>query len=177
VRARALAPSELALLKTVLRRHPEITSVRLFVSRAKKGTDTFRSDIDLALWDDIGMLKAQAIAADLDELPLPYRFDVQPFDSIKARPFREHIERAGIVLYTKDTSPDARPAGMSADEIEASIRELRDVEAYAGTHGWSRATSHIGILRPWWRWPFGKRKDRTGKPRSSFVSVIATTLA
>lgn len=96
-----LAPAELELLCTVFRDHPEIRAVRLFGSRAK-GTHTARSDVDLALWGDVDALQAEQIAAELDDLPLPYRYEVKPFDSIKLRPLREHIERVGIPLY-----PDA----------------------------------------------------------------------
>lgn len=85
-----LAPAELALLFGVFRRHPEITEVRLFGSRAK-GAHTRHSDIDLALWGNVDVLQAEDIAAELDELPLPYRHDVQPFNAIKLRaPPRPH---------------------------------------------------------------------------------------
>ena len=93
-----LTPSELALLHSVFRHHPEVTSVKLFGSRAK-GTHAPPSDVDLALWGDVDDLQAEAIAAELDELPLPYQYDVKPFDTIKLRPLREHIERVGITLY------------------------------------------------------------------------------
>ena len=93
-----LTPAELALLHGVFRHHPEITAIKLFGSRAK-GTHAPQSDVDLALWGDVDALRAEAIAAELDELPLPYHYDVQPFDAIKLRPLREHIERVGITLY------------------------------------------------------------------------------
>jgi predicted nucleotidyltransferase len=96
--APALTPPELALLRGVFRRHPEITAVKLFGSRAK-GTHAPSSDVDLALWGDLDALRAEAIAAELDELPLPYLFDVQPFALIKFPRLREHIERVGLSLY------------------------------------------------------------------------------
>ena len=98
-----LSPAEIALLRGVFQRHPEITAVKLFGSRAK-GTHAPNSDIDLALWGDVDDLRAEAIAAELDELPLPYRFDVQMFHTIELAPLREHIERVGISLY-----PEAAP--------------------------------------------------------------------
>ena len=49
------------------------------------------ADIDLALWG-VDVLQAETIAADLDELPLPYRFDVKAFEAIKQVSLREHIE-------------------------------------------------------------------------------------
>ena len=98
MKAIGLAPNELTLIAGVFRRHPEIRLVKLFGSRAK-GTHTRHSDVDLALWGDVDAIRAESIAAELDELPLPYRFEVQPFGSIKLLPLREHIERVGIVIY------------------------------------------------------------------------------
>ena len=93
-----LTSGEVAQLQSVFKRHPEITEVRLFGSRAK-GTHAAHSDIDLALWGSVDGLQAQAIAAELDELPLPYRYDVQAFNAIRFGPLRKHIERAGIQIY------------------------------------------------------------------------------
>jgi predicted nucleotidyltransferase len=78
----------------VLNLHPEVSQVKLFGSRAK-GCHTPASDIDLALWG-VDALQAEAIAAELDELPLPYRFDIKAFESIKQDSMREHIQRRGI---------------------------------------------------------------------------------
>jgi predicted nucleotidyltransferase len=99
-----LQPRETNLLLGVFRAHPEISEVRLFGSRAK-GTHSAQSDVDLALWGDLTALKAESIAAELDELPLPYRFDVLAFDLIKLQPLREHIERVGIRLYPENPAP------------------------------------------------------------------------
>jgi predicted nucleotidyltransferase len=92
---------ELALIKSVFRRHPDITGVRLFGSRAK-GTHTARSDVDLAVTGFNDPLKAEALAAELDELPLPYRFEVQASEKISHQPLREHIEREGIQIYPEN---------------------------------------------------------------------------
>jgi predicted nucleotidyltransferase len=94
----SLKPDELALLRGVFHRHPEITMVKLFGSRAK-GTHSPSSDIDLALWGEVDALSAESIAAELDELPTAYKYDVKPFHLIKLRPLREHIERVGITVY------------------------------------------------------------------------------
>jgi len=93
-----LEPLEVKLVNDVFIAHPEISEVRLFGSRAK-GTHKPHSDVDLALWGQINSLQAEGIAAELDELPLPYHFDVLAFDLIKLDPLREHIERVGIRLY------------------------------------------------------------------------------
>jgi predicted nucleotidyltransferase len=94
----ALQLDELKLMQKVFQRHSEIKAVKLFGSRAK-GTHSASSDIDLALWGELDALRAESIAAELDELPLSYRYDVKPFHLIKLVPLREHIERVGITVY------------------------------------------------------------------------------
>ena len=93
-----MTAQELALITAVFRRHPEVLSATLFGSRAK-GTHTSRSDVDLAVTGAVDPLGAESIAADLDALPLPYRFEVHSFDHIVHPELREHIERVGIVVY------------------------------------------------------------------------------
>jgi hypothetical protein len=51
------------------------------------------------LTGDVTPLEAEAIAGELDELPLPYRFDVQPVARMTHPPLREHIERVGVCIY------------------------------------------------------------------------------
>lgn len=106
--APGLEPTELALLRQVFERHPAIKTVKLFGSRAK-GVHSAASDVDLALWTDLDAVQTEAIAAELDELPLPYRYDVQSFHLIRHVPLREHIERVGIQVYPA-TNP-GRAAG------------------------------------------------------------------
>ena len=89
-----LTDRETSLIGSVLNQHPEVSQVKLFGSRAK-GCHTPASDIDLALWG-VDALQAESIAAELDELPLPYRFDIKAFESIKQDSLREHIQRRGI---------------------------------------------------------------------------------
>lgn len=110
--APALQAAELELLNRVFRRHPEISDVRLFGSRAK-GTHQTNSDIDLVLGGAVDELRAEAIAAELDELPLPYHFDVMPFTQIVSPSLREHIERVGITLYVRavEREPQVATAG------------------------------------------------------------------
>ena len=94
----ALKPAELDIIRGVFERHPEITAVKLFGSRAK-GTQRPESDVDLALWGDVDALAAESIAAELDDLPLPYHYDVKAFASIELQSLRDHIERVGIAIF------------------------------------------------------------------------------
>jgi predicted nucleotidyltransferase len=93
-----LEPAELDMVRSVFQRHPEVTSATLFGSRAK-GTHSDRSDVDLVVTGEVEPLRAEAIASELDELPLPYRFEVQPLAHIHYRPLLEHIQRVGILIY------------------------------------------------------------------------------
>ena len=93
-----LTDHEISLVRDVFSRHAEVSAAILYGSRAK-GTHSQRSDVDLALTGDVTPLEAEAIAGELDELPLPYRFDVQPVARITHPQLREHIERVGICIY------------------------------------------------------------------------------
>jgi predicted nucleotidyltransferase len=90
---------------TVFREAPDVVEVRLYGSRAK-GTAQPGSNVDLALVGVRDPLRAEAIAEELEELPLPYRFDVRAYDAVGYAPLREHIARVGITLYRRvdDTS-------------------------------------------------------------------------
>lgn len=98
MKAPALKPAELEMVRSVFRLHPEVKTATLFGSRAK-GTHSDRSDVDLVVTGNVEPLRAESIAAELDELPLPYRFEVQPFEHIHYRPLLDHISRVGILIY------------------------------------------------------------------------------
>lgn len=94
-----LKPVEMDMIRSVFRQHPEVKTATLFGSRAK-GVHSDHSDVDLAVTGDVEPLRAEAIAAELDELPLPYRFEVQALEHIQHRPLLEHIKRVGILIYS-----------------------------------------------------------------------------
>ncbi|MCR4315429.1 MAG: nucleotidyltransferase domain-containing protein [Planctomycetes bacterium] len=89
---------ERELILDVLRAHPEVTGAIVFGSRAK-GNYRTQSDVDIALFGNVSALRAEAISSEMDDLPLPYKFDVKSFDEIKLPELREHIARVGIVIY------------------------------------------------------------------------------
>lgn len=97
-----LRPDELECIRSVFRRAPDIVEVLLYGSRAN-GTWQASSDIDLALVGVHDQLRAEAIADELDELPLPYCFNVQAYDTIRYAPLLEHIARVGVPLYRRDS--------------------------------------------------------------------------
>jgi type I restriction enzyme R subunit len=95
-----LTDSEQEMIRAVLRRHAGITAAKIFGSRAK-GNFQPNSDIDLALWGNVSVLTIAMIAGELEELPLPYTFDVQAYDAIRHQLLREHIDRVGQGFYTQ----------------------------------------------------------------------------
>jgi predicted nucleotidyltransferase len=66
----------------------------VFGSRAK-GNYRDNSDIDIAVWGDVNI---GHILTELDELPMPYKFDVVAYETIKNDKLREHIDRVGKPL-------------------------------------------------------------------------------
>ncbi len=90
-----LSEHEIGLIRGVLKRFPAITEAILFGSRAK-GTARRSSDVDLALRGIDNPLLAEEIASELEELPLPYRFDVLALSTIASDELREHIARIGV---------------------------------------------------------------------------------
>lgn len=93
-----LEPRELALIRAVLARHPAVRGALLFGSRAK-GVAEPSSDVNLALEGIDDPLLAAAISRELDELPLPYRFDVQALSALRHAPLLEHVARVGVRVY------------------------------------------------------------------------------
>lgn len=93
-----LTEAEWGLIRDVLAAHPEISGALLFGSRAK-GTASPASDIDLALEGVDDPLRAEAVAAELEDLPLPYRFDVKALTALQSAPLLDHIHRVGIRVY------------------------------------------------------------------------------
>jgi predicted nucleotidyltransferase len=104
-----LRPEALELIREVFRRHPQVGEVRIFGSRAM-GRFEDQSDVDLALWGDLDQTLIARIMAELDELPLPYTFDVQAYESIKHEALKRHINEFGRVLYAAihHQNPDRR---------------------------------------------------------------------
>lgn len=88
----------------VLSQYPEIESAVLYGSRAK-GNYRKGSDIDLTLKGiDISYRTLLKIECDIDDLLLPYLFDISIFTHIDNLSLIEHIDRVGIPLYQKETA-------------------------------------------------------------------------
>lgn len=95
-----IGEKELERIRAVLARHPAVTQAVVFGSRAK-GTHHASSDIDLAVSGTFDERTTERIAMELDELPLPYRFDVVHLEHLRHRGLIEHIARVGKGFYER----------------------------------------------------------------------------
>jgi len=96
-----LSTETIARVKEVFALYPEIERVVIYGSRAK-GNYKPGSDIDLTL---IGEHITEAMMLDLetrlDDLLLPYIFDLNRFSSLQNQALIEHIQRLGKPFYEK----------------------------------------------------------------------------
>lgn len=95
-----LSAKQLKLINSVFSKNKNIESVKIFGSRAK-GNYRDNSDIDLAIDGEINDMETQLILSELDDLPLPYIFDVKLIKNINNSDLLDHIKRVAIVIYKK----------------------------------------------------------------------------
>jgi uncharacterized protein len=96
-----LKEKTVSAIKTVFGNYPELEKVILYGSRAK-GNYKNGSDIDLTLiGNDLNLSLINKIELDLDDLFLPYTFDISIMHQISNHNLIEHIKRVGKVFYQK----------------------------------------------------------------------------
>jgi predicted nucleotidyltransferase len=82
--------------------HSEVEEAVLFGSRAK-GTYKPASDIDITLiGTNLDLTIQQEIESELDDLLLPYKFDISIYHQIANKELIKHIERVGKPFFAKD---------------------------------------------------------------------------
>jgi predicted nucleotidyltransferase len=83
----------------IFNRTPKVEEVILFGSRAM-GSYREGSDVDLALkGKDLNMDELLKLSAKLDELDLPYQFDLLVYEKINNNDLLDHICRVGQTIY------------------------------------------------------------------------------
>jgi predicted nucleotidyltransferase len=88
-------------IRRILAAEPAVEKAVIFGSRAK-GNYRPGSDIDLTLFGKgLDLDTLGAIAARLDESPIPYQVDLSLFDQLEHAELIEHIERVGKVFYQR----------------------------------------------------------------------------
>lgn len=118
--AHSLLDRDLKHIIDAVRSFPEITDLVLFGSRAK-GTHRNGSDVDLAIKGaGVTYDTAVRLADILNEVkPLPYFFDVVHYEAIAEPRLVEHIDRVGVVLYSKEADQAAAEPSQSDKQKEA----------------------------------------------------------
>jgi uncharacterized protein len=85
----------------VFQQYKAIDTALLYGSRAK-GNFREGSDIDLTLkGENLDLQTLNAIGDALDDLLLPYQFDLSIFHMLKNEDILDHIRRIGVVFYQK----------------------------------------------------------------------------
>ncbi|MCC6127711.1 MAG: nucleotidyltransferase domain-containing protein [Chlamydiae bacterium] len=96
-----LRSKDIDLIVEVLQRHPDVEEAIIFGSRAM-GNHKPGSDVDVALKGNLNSDTSTDIAVELNErMPLPYKFDIIAYHTISHKPFIDHIDRYGKILYKK----------------------------------------------------------------------------
>jgi predicted nucleotidyltransferase len=85
-------------VKQVLDQHHDIDEVVIYGSRAK-GNYRPGSDIDISLkGEGLTLEKLNQIVHEIDDLDLPYRFDISIYQQIDNIELVEHIDRVGVLF-------------------------------------------------------------------------------
>lgn len=91
----------ISLIKEVFDRYDSIDKAIIYGSRAK-GNYKDGSDIDLTLiGQEIDLTTLTKLLNELDDLLLPYSFDISIYSKITNIDLLEHIKRVGICFYQK----------------------------------------------------------------------------
>ena len=99
-----LSQSDIEKIQYILKLHQEIEKVILYGSRAK-GNYKAASDIDLTLVGaDLTLTIQQKIENELDDLLLPYKFDISLYQTISSPELVNHIDRIGKLFFQKENT-------------------------------------------------------------------------
>lgn len=99
-----LKETEIEGIRSVLSGFPAVEEAVVYGSRAK-GTYRPGSDIDLVLkGDSLSLKDLNPICLALDDLLLPYTFDVSIYERLNDQNLLDHIQRVGRTLYKRDDS-------------------------------------------------------------------------
>lgn len=94
-----LNEATLEAIMTVLAAHPQLEAAIIYGSRAK-GNYKPGSDIDLTLQGaNLTLAIVHQIELELDELLLPYTFDLSLYHHLSNPDLLAHIERVGQLFY------------------------------------------------------------------------------
>ncbi|MEE9367501.1 MAG: nucleotidyltransferase domain-containing protein [Pontiella sp.] len=93
--------SSIERVRAVFSSHLEVEKVVLYGSRA---TDTFKngSDVDLTIkGTNLNLTILNQIDAELDDLLLPWSFDLSIYSQVTNVSLLDHMNRVGVVFYER----------------------------------------------------------------------------
>jgi type I restriction enzyme S subunit len=94
-----LKSHDLTKIWSVFMLHPELDKAIIYGSRAKGNYKPY-SDIDLTLvGKDLNLSLQNKIENELDDLLLPYKFDISIYNTIANSDLVDHINRVGKEFY------------------------------------------------------------------------------
>ena len=89
-------------LKKIFSDFPEVKEVIVYGSRAK-GNYKPGSDVDLTFkGNNLSLNILNKISLQIDDLFLPYTFDLSVFEHIENKDLIDHIQRIGQIFYQKE---------------------------------------------------------------------------
>jgi len=95
-----LDESIISQVHKILEKHPQIEQVIIYGSRAK-GNYRKGSDIDITLLGgDLDIRILHQIELEIDDLLLPYIFDISIFSQIENNDLIDHINRVGQIFFS-----------------------------------------------------------------------------
>ena len=96
-----LKDKELDDLGSVFASNERIDRVVLYGSRAKGNYKPF-SDVDIVLvGDNLSVTDLSRLSLAIDDLLLPYQFDISIYHTLKNKELIDHIQRRGITIYER----------------------------------------------------------------------------
>lgn len=154
---------ELAKLNEVFAANERIERVVLYGSRAKGNYKPF-SDVDITLeGDELTHTDLSRLSLAIDDLLLPYQFDISIFHTLNNEALIDHIRRMGITIYEKKSewkeyklgeigvvitgkTPSARnPEDWGDEVLFVTPSDFRNYGKYANNS--ERKLSNIGAKR------------------------------
>ena len=96
-----LKESNIEKINQIFVKNNKIEEVLLYGSRAI-GSYREGSDIDLTIKGNIEFKDLQRIISELDNLLLPYKFDISIFKDINNNDLIDHIKKILIIFYKKE---------------------------------------------------------------------------
>lgn len=112
---------ELAKLSKVFASNEHIKRVILYGSRAKGNYKLF-SDVDITLeGPELTLTDLNHLSLAIDDLLLPYQFDISIFHTLKNHDLIDHIQRIGITIFERESEWKEYKLGEIASFVKEKV--------------------------------------------------------